>query len=114
MTEPATQPNRYFLTALDFAQGRAEKPFKHTFFQSPRLLTGLNCLLPGQAQPIHDHTEQDKFYFVLAGRGRFTVGEDSQECGPGTLVLAPAGVAHGVENREPELLSFLTVIAPFA
>jgi mannose-6-phosphate isomerase-like protein (cupin superfamily) len=113
MTEPATLSSRCFLTALDFCQGRPEKPFKHTFFQSARLLTGLNCLLPGQAQPIHDHADQDKFYFVLAGCGIFTVGDESRECGPGTLVLAPAGVTHGVENRGAELLSFLTVIAPF-
>jgi mannose-6-phosphate isomerase-like protein (cupin superfamily) len=113
MNERSLQSRQFFLAALDFAQGRTEKPFKHTFFQSERLLAGLNCLLPGQAQPVHDHAEQDKFYFVLAGHGLFTVGDERQDCGPGTLVLAPAGVPHGVENQGAELLSFLTVIAPF-
>ena len=67
--------NDYFVTPLDHAQSRAEKPFKHTFFQSDRLLAGLNCLLPGQKQPIHDHVDQDKFYYVVAGVGLFTVGD---------------------------------------
>jgi len=103
----------YFIQPLNHAQTRAEKPFKHTFFQSERLLTGLNCLAPGQSQPLHDHADQDKFYFVLAGRGRFTVGDAEKECAAGELVLAPAGVVHGVDNRGDDVLTFLTVIAPF-
>jgi quercetin dioxygenase-like cupin family protein len=103
----------YFLRPLEHAQGRSEKPFKHTFFQSSRLLAGLNCLLPGQQQHLHDHPEQDKFYLVLEGRGTFTVGDARQECDIGALILAPAGVPHGVENQSDHLLSFLTVIAPF-
>ncbi|HXF60157.1 MAG TPA: cupin domain-containing protein [Caldilineaceae bacterium] len=104
----------YFIRPLDFAQGRADKPFKHTFLATPRLLVGLNSLQPGQRQALHDHPDQDKFYLVLAGRGRFTVGECSRECGPGELVLAPASVIHGVENQASELLTFLTVIAPWS
>lgn len=105
--------NDYFIAPLEHAQGRAEKPFKHTFFQSERLLTGLNCLLPGQKQPIHDHVDQDKFYYVLAGTGLFTVGDVEKVCSAGELILAPAGIMHGVENQDTELLTFITVIAPF-
>lgn len=103
----------YFIHALDHAQPRADKPHKHTFFASERLLAGLNTLATGQRQPLHDHPGQDKFYYVLAGRGRFTVGDASRECGPGDLILAPAGIAHGVENQAAEALTFLTVIAPW-
>ncbi|GIV79879.1 MAG: cupin [Litorilinea sp.] len=102
----------YFVRPLDHAQVRPEKPFKHTFFQSERLLAGLNCLAPGQAQPLHDHADQDKFYLVLEGEGTFTVGDSRRRCGPGELILAPAGVPHGVENDGQERLTFLTVIAP--
>lgn len=105
--------NDYFVRPLDHAEDRSEKPFKHTFFQSERLLTGLNCLLPGQQQKLHDHADQDKFYLVLEGRGLFTVGDASKTCGAGELILAPAGVVHGVENQGTERLTFLTVIAPF-
>ena len=102
-----------FILPLEHAQERADKPFKQTFFQSERLLVGLNCLQTGQQQALHDHADQDKFYFVLAGRGLFTVGDSSQSCGPGELILAPAGIIHGVVNLGEELLTFLTVIAPF-
>lgn len=102
----------YFLRPLDHAQGHAAKPFKTTFHRSPRLLVGLNTLIPGQAQALHEHADEDKFYFVLAGAGRFTVGDATQICGAGELILAPAGMAHGVINDGEEMLSFLTVIAP--
>jgi mannose-6-phosphate isomerase-like protein (cupin superfamily) len=103
----------YFIRPMDHIGTRAGKPYKHTLFESDRLLAGLNCLQPGQGQPLHDHADQDKFYFVLTGRGLFTVGDQTQECGAGELILAPAGVPHGVTNQGGELLTFLTVIAPF-
>jgi mannose-6-phosphate isomerase-like protein (cupin superfamily) len=102
----------HFVRVTDHAEAHREKPFKHTFFNSARLLVGVNVLTPGQSQPVHDHADQDKYYLVLEGSGRFTVGEASQECGPGTLVLAPAGVMHGVTNDGGQRLVFLTTIAP--
>jgi quercetin dioxygenase-like cupin family protein len=102
-----------FIHAKAFSKAGQDKPFKHTFFQSERMLVGLNTLSPGQIQHLHEHQEQDKFYLVLEGEGVFTVGEEKQECGAGMLVLAPAGVPHGVENHGKLLLTFLTVIAPF-
>ena len=101
-----------FLHPIDHAQGQSDKPFKATFFHSTRLLVGLNTLLPGQAQPLHDHTDQDKFYFILAGAGQFRVGAETRICAAGDLILAPAGVPHGAANNGEEVLSFLAVIAP--
>jgi quercetin dioxygenase-like cupin family protein len=106
-------PTNYFIQPLDHARGRADKPYKATFLQSERLLVGLNCLLPGQSQALHDHPDQDKFYYVVEGQGLFTVDEQQQSCGPTTLILAPAGIPHGVENQSDQLLTFITVIAPF-
>ncbi len=65
-------------------------------FRSPRLLVGLNCFAPGQSQPVHAHADADKFYFVVSGRATFTIGEHTREAVAGDLVLAPAGVPHGV------------------
>jgi quercetin dioxygenase-like cupin family protein len=70
-------------------------------------------LRPSQAQSIHDHADQDKFYYVVEGSGRFTVGETVRVCTAGELILAPAGILHGVLNDGDTLLTFLTVIAPF-
>ena len=105
--------SRYFIEPRDHVGTRDDKAYKHTFFQSERLLTGLNCLQPGQGQHIHIHAEQDKFYLVLAGVGRFSVDGEEKECGPGELILAPAGIDHGVTNDGDTVLTFMTVIAPF-
>ena len=75
------------------------------------LFVGLNCFEPGQTQRIHTHAGADKFYLVVSGRARMTVGGETREAGPGTVVWAPADVPHGVaEALERTVL--LVGIAP--
>ncbi len=61
-----------------------------------RLLLGLNCFEPGQSQAVHAHAGADKFYLVLSGKATVTVGPDTRAVAAGDLVVAPAGVPHGV------------------
>jgi mannose-6-phosphate isomerase-like protein (cupin superfamily) len=91
---------------------REGKHHKATLFQSPKLLLGLNCLEPGQVQSVHTHADQDKFYAVQEGRGLFTVGSETFEAGPASVVWAPAGIDHGVRNEGSERLVLLVGIAP--
>jgi quercetin dioxygenase-like cupin family protein len=90
-----------------------EKFFKSTLYASANLMLGLNCLEPGQTQSVHAHGEQDKFYFVVEGQGDFTVGGETQRCGPGLTIWAPAGIDHGVTNAGAERLVVLVGIAPW-
>lgn len=96
----------------DHVGTRLEKFYKTTLFRSDALLLGMNCLEPGQVQQPHTHDDQDKFYFVLAGNGRFWIGDEQVEAGAGDVVWAPAGLLHGVENQSDEQLSLLVGIAP--
>lgn len=96
----------------DHTGSRPDKFYKTTLFQSEHLLLGLNCLEPGQVQPVHDHTGQDKFYYVIEGEGLFTVGSNTTRAGSGSVVWAPAGVPHGVENKGTARLTLLVGIAP--
>ncbi len=91
---------------------RPDKFYKDTLFQGAYMMVGLNCLEPGQVQPVHDHAEADKVYIVMEGRGLFTVGGETREAGPGEVVWATAGVPHGVENQGSERLALLVCIAP--
>ncbi len=90
----------------------ADRFFKTTLFASERLLLGLNCLEPGQAQKLHDHAGQDKFYFVIEGVAEFVVGSEQRVTGPGTVVWAPTGTPHGVTNHGAVQLVLLVGIAP--
>jgi quercetin dioxygenase-like cupin family protein len=96
----------------DYTGARPEKFYKTTLFQGDHLMIGLNCLEPGQVQPVHEHAEQDKFYYVIEGSGQFTVGEQVTEVGPGHVVWAKASVPHGVKNKGSARLTMLVGIAP--
>jgi quercetin dioxygenase-like cupin family protein len=101
-----------FLNWREFEGANAEKFYKTTLWQGEHVMVGLNCLEPGQVQPVHAHAGADKFYFVLAGQGSFTVGDEEQNAETGMLVVAPAGVSHGVNNSGTVRLSLLIAIAP--
>jgi quercetin dioxygenase-like cupin family protein len=77
---------------------RSDKPVKADLFRGEHLLVGLNCYEPGQSQTLHSHAGADKFYLVISGKARMRVGEEAREAGPGSVVWAPAGVPHGVEE----------------
>lgn len=96
----------------DYVEFQSDKLFKTTLFQSDALLLGLNCLEPGQVQQAHQHTDQDKFYFILEGSGRFWLGSEQVEGAKGDVIWAPAGLDHGVETSGSESLTLLVGIAP--
>ncbi len=102
----------HLLNWREHAGAAAEKFFKTTLWQGEHVMVGLNCLEPNQKQAEHAHPGADKFYFVLEGAGRFTVGEEEHQAGIGSLIIAPAGVIHGVANTGSERLSLLVGIAP--
>jgi len=102
----------YFLDWRHFQGAKPEKFYKSTLWQGAAVTVGLNCLEPGQAQAVHAHDDADKFYFVVSGTGSFTVGDETRAAEAGMLVIAPAGVPHGVRNEGSERLSILIGIAP--
>ena len=101
-----------FLDYNDAVNFNTEKFYKATLFRSDRMLLGLNCLEPGQVQKVHDHTDQDKFYFVIEGEGIFVVGDQEKVASAGMVVWAPASIPHGVSNQSQDRLVILMGIAP--
>ena len=95
------------------AGSNPDRMYRSTLFESQHLLLGLNCLEPGQADRVHTHPEQDKFYFVLEGEGQFTIGDETMSVGQGMTVLAPAGVTHGVANTGSQRLVILMGLTPW-
>ena len=96
----------------DFVGVNEAKFFKTTLFRADTLMLGLNCLEPGQVQKPHTHDDQDKFYYVVEGNGRFWIGDERIEATVGGVVWAPAGVLHGVENEGDGRLTLFMGIAP--
>lgn len=99
-------------TIMDHTGARAEKHYKTTLWRSDTLLLGINCLEPGQVQKAHDHQDQDKFYYIIEGTGRFQLGTAQINAATGQVIWAPAGMVHGVTNDSDGRLTLLVGIAP--
>ena len=56
-------------------------------------------LQAGSPLPIHEHPQEQTGYLV-SGRLRLTIGEETREVGPGDSWSIPGGVAHGAETLE--------------
>jgi quercetin dioxygenase-like cupin family protein len=102
----------YVKKLADHTGAKPDKFYKDTLFRSDSLLLGVNCLEPGQVQEPHDHADQDKFYYIVDGQGRFLIDEEYVTAGAGDIVWAPAGVVHGVWNEGDCRLTLLVGIAP--
>lgn len=85
---------------------------KVNLFETDRMFCDLYCFEPGQEQKTHTHAGADKIYYVLEGCGTFHIGGVSRELREHTIVLAPAGVEHGVVNTSRERLTLLVYMAP--
>jgi quercetin dioxygenase-like cupin family protein len=85
---------------------------RHRLAATARCQADLYCLKPGQAQAPHVHADQDKLYLGVEGTGRIRVGSEEQWLEPGVLVLAPAGVEHGLANVGDTPLVALVVVVP--
>ena len=94
------------------ARFNTEKMGKSTIFMSERMLVGLNAFEPGQEHALHGHANQDKVYHVLQGSGLFLLEEENIEMDAGAMLVAPAGVPHGVRNTGTDRLVVLVFMAP--
>jgi quercetin dioxygenase-like cupin family protein len=94
------------------ARYQPDKMAKVDVAASKHLICGLNCFEPGQVQKAHAHKGADKLYYVLEGRGEFSVGAEKRTLEAGELIHVPEGVEHGVANTGTGRLSVLIVITP--
>jgi mannose-6-phosphate isomerase-like protein (cupin superfamily) len=103
---------RNFVDANASSRFSNEKMKKNNLFTTERMFCDVYCLEPGQSQKAHAHADSDKVYYVLEGSGRISIGDEEREVGPGTAILAPAALAHGVANEGPGRLRVLVFMAP--
>ncbi len=64
------------------------------------------------AAPLHRHTREDEYSYVLEGRMGALLGEEVVEAGPGDLVLKPRGQWHTFWNAGDEPCRVLEIISP--
>jgi len=64
------------------------------------------------AAPLHRHTREDEYSFVLEGRMGGLLGDEVVEAGPGELVFKPRNEWHTFWNAGDEPCRILEIIAP--
>ena len=75
--------------------------------QFPRMLLVANLLLVISHVHAGDHV-----WIVLEGEGVFlSEGQEKRPISPGTILSAPAGISHGVENTGRAGLIFASISA---
>jgi mannose-6-phosphate isomerase-like protein (cupin superfamily) len=66
------------------------------------------------AAPVHTHTHEDEYSFVVSGRMGAMVGDEVVAAGPGELVRKPRGVPHAFWNAGDEECRLLELVSPGA
>jgi mannose-6-phosphate isomerase-like protein (cupin superfamily) len=64
------------------------------------------------AAPLHRHSREDEYSYVLEGRMGALLGDEVLEAGPGDLVFKPRGEWHTFWNAGDEPCRILEIISP--
>jgi mannose-6-phosphate isomerase-like protein (cupin superfamily) len=72
------------------------------FLSVPDLSVGLYVLAAGQPDLQRPHTE-DEVYYVVSGRGQVTVGDETRDVRPGSIVFVATAVPHRFHNITEDL-----------
>jgi mannose-6-phosphate isomerase-like protein (cupin superfamily) len=64
------------------------------------------------AAPLHRHTREDEYSYVLEGRVGALLGEDTVTGGPGDLIFKPRNQWHTFWNAGEEPARILEIISP--
>lgn len=97
------------LAALAAAQAASGDRYLE-FLREPSMSIGLYVLPAGATDGQSPHTE-DEAYVVLAGRSRFTAGDETRDVAPGDTIFVAAGVPHRFHDITDEL-QLIVVFAP--
>lgn len=77
--------------------------------ESPSFAMRRFTIQAGGFMPFHTNSVEHEQY-VLSGRAKVKIGEETFEAGPGDVLLIPAGEAHSYETLGGEAYSFLCLV----
>ncbi len=80
-------------------------------FRGDDVLMVMNWLTPGMETNPHSHPFEQLAY-IVSGRMKFVIGEDTFEAGPGSVIRIPPNVEHYGEPIGDEPVLNLDVFSP--
>ena len=96
-------------------QGPAGGPltFKARGEQTGGALTAIeNVIAPGDGPPLHVHANEDEAWWVIDGRLRFRLGDETAEAPAGAFVFVPRTVPHAFQNVGETPARILVLFTP--
>ena len=73
---------------------------------------GLQQVDPHSEIPLHSHDDAEEILFVFGGRATATVGDETAEIVPGSVVFIPPRTNHGFVNDHDEPLWITWTFSP--
>jgi len=86
--------------------------FFEVLAQTERTLTAVMTVAPGETAGPEEEHGGDQILFIIEGRARVRLGDDTLELDGGALVTVPAGTRHHVTSVGREPLFLVTIYAP--
>lgn len=65
----------------------------------------------GSGQPLHRH-EPEQCYYIVAGEGLMTIGDETRQVKEGDALLVPANEKHGIKNNGTQTLKYISANTP--
>ena len=53
----------------------------------------------GSNVPIHQHDQEEHYWFILEGSGRVLVDQDQFDVGTGDIIITPPGIRHCIWSK---------------
>jgi quercetin dioxygenase-like cupin family protein len=73
--------------------------FKATGAQTGGGMTAIDTVVPpGEGPPLHVHSEQDEFIYVLDGTFKVRLAKELIDAEPGSFIFIPGGTPHTWKN----------------
>jgi mannose-6-phosphate isomerase-like protein (cupin superfamily) len=85
----------------------------HHGIKSDQMAFGI-AELPAQSKmDPHKHIDEEEIIFIYEGFGKLHVGDDiTEDLEPGTVIVAPRGVDHTIENMSQDVMRWAWVFNP--
>jgi mannose-6-phosphate isomerase-like protein (cupin superfamily) len=84
---------------------------QNTIPETPMSL-GFFRFAPGQIGPRHLHEKEVEIYITIKGHGEVTVGDETFEMNPGTIVYVQPQIEHQTKNTGNVDMEFYGVFSP--
>lgn len=77
---------------------------KFVFFQKNELLTPLTqiaigLLKAGEVVPVHLHESMEEVFYILSGKGIFSIGDENFNINKNCCIRVPKGFSHSIKSE---------------